>query len=165
MTVQVLTTPNVLYFQGTSVSVAQSCSGSAVTALYCTVKSVHSQTCQETTCLVRPCIFGRTYISIQVNLSPETTCLERPHFCGQWGGLSRQVLLYTYIPAESLWDARDCLSIMESSDMVELVVLWDVHDRSPWNVVLASCKKIPNHSLVYRNIELRLQPPNWIWRY
>ncbi len=49
----------------------------------------------ETTCLDRPHIFDRkTYISIQLNLSPEITCLDRPHFCGQWGGLSRQVLLY-----------------------------------------------------------------------
>ncbi len=29
---------------------------------------------------------------IIMNLSPETTCLDRPHSCGQWGGLSRQVL-------------------------------------------------------------------------
>ncbi len=49
----------------------------------------------EITCLDRPHIFvRRTYISISLNLSPETTCLDRPHFCGQWGGLSRQVLLY-----------------------------------------------------------------------
>ncbi len=33
---------------------------------------------------------------MQLNLSPETTCLDRPHYCGQWGGLSRQVLLYYY---------------------------------------------------------------------
>ncbi len=33
------------------------------------------------------------YISIQLNLPQETTCLDRPHFCAQWGGLSRQVLL------------------------------------------------------------------------
>ncbi len=51
----------------------------------------------ETACLDRQHICGRkTYISIQLNLSPWTTCFDRPHFCAQWGGLSRQVLLYHY---------------------------------------------------------------------
>ncbi len=36
----------------------------------------------------------RSYISMQLNLSPKSTCLERPYFYGQWGGLSRQVLMY-----------------------------------------------------------------------
>ncbi len=69
----------------------------------------YSETCWErplpweTTCLGRPHICGRkTYISIQVNLSPETTCLDRPHFCGQWGGLSRQVLLYKAVPLREM---------------------------------------------------------------
>ena len=35
------------------------------------------------TCLQRP-------------LSWETTCLDRPHYGGQWGGLSREVLLVKY---------------------------------------------------------------------
>ncbi len=35
-------------------------------------------------------------ISMQSNLSSKTTCLERPNFYGQWGSLSRQVLLYNY---------------------------------------------------------------------
>ncbi len=30
------------------------------------------------------------------HLTPKTTCLERPHFYGQWGGPSRQVLLYYF---------------------------------------------------------------------
>ncbi len=45
---------------------------------------------RDTTGLDRPRIVGRrNYISIQLNLS-----LSWPHFCGQWGGLSTQVLLY-----------------------------------------------------------------------
>ncbi len=42
---------------------------------------VQFHTVYSATCLERP-------------LPWETTCLYRPHFCGQWGGLSRQVLLY-----------------------------------------------------------------------
>ncbi len=61
-------------------------------------ESLYSITCldrrlpRETTGLEGPPAFGRkTYISVEMNLSPKTTCLERPHFCGQSGGLSRQV--------------------------------------------------------------------------
>ncbi len=61
-----------------------------------TVKPALRDHCYETTCLERSDIPGRrSYISIELNLSPKTTCLERPHIYGLWTGLSRRVLLYT----------------------------------------------------------------------
>ncbi len=61
---------------------------------------IYSETCLErplpweTTCLEGPPVWGRkSHIPVYMNLSPKTTCLERPYFCGQWGGLSRQILL------------------------------------------------------------------------
>ncbi len=49
--------------------------------------------------------------------SPEITRLGRPHFCGQWGGVSREVLLYNddglysfyiHLPlsADTTWDVH-----------------------------------------------------------
>ncbi len=43
-----------------------------------------------------------------MNLSPKTTCLERPYFYGQWGGLSRQVLLYREM---QVLTARKCMIV------------------------------------------------------
>ncbi len=51
----------------------------------------------ETTCLERPDIGRRSYISMWLNLSPKTICLERPHLYGPWDSLSRLVLLWLCI--------------------------------------------------------------------
>ncbi len=64
-----------------------------------TVKSVLRDHCHEKLPVLTDHTFlavGSTHVPTfqYLNLPPETACLDRPHFCGQWGGLSRQVLLY-----------------------------------------------------------------------
>ncbi len=68
------------------------------TILY-TVEPVLRDNCHERPPVLKDQIFlaEGPIFSIQLNLSPKTTCLEKPHFHGQWGGLSRQVLLYMYL--------------------------------------------------------------------
>ena len=63
---------------------------------FCTVEPVLRDHCHERPPVLKDQIFlaEGPIFSIQLNLSPKTTCLERPHFHCQWGGLSRQVLLY-----------------------------------------------------------------------
>ena len=71
--------------------------GKNVTGTYIGKRKWYSEICLErpllweTTCLKRPHIRGRrSYISIQLNLSPKTTCFERPYCYGKWRGLLQQ---------------------------------------------------------------------------
>ncbi len=54
---------------------------------------------------------------MQLNLSPKTTCLERPYFYGQWGGLSRQVLLYNW----RFTDAWDYSMLRQTTQTISLI--------------------------------------------
>ncbi len=61
------------------------------------MKPVLRDHCHERPTVLPLVLVRKFHISVEMNLSPKTTCLEGLYFYGQWGGLSRQVLLYSEV--------------------------------------------------------------------
>ncbi len=61
-----------------------------------TVKPVLRDYCQERLPVLKDHILLAESLHFNATepVTTKTTCLERPYFYGQWGGLSREVLLY-----------------------------------------------------------------------